>query len=486
MNKNVFLSIFLSAVFVFLFAGVRVNANNDLLWESLAESETFFSGIRNYVVMVEQNLFDQPLLENAQSLSNVFEVTYVKPGQYYFGLRDNDSRLREFIFVEGETHRQFIYPKEFKISGEGSFLYNEHVISITDSSLDFFYKRIIPLLEKERDNIECRFEGVERTGEAEAANFIVTFKNPVDIQEKNVKSIELTLSKEKSIPQKMSFYNPDKLLVLTVSYESLKFDIELSDTFFTSKITEKQLDKKMMVKKVFEFEDKVMEDETKLKDFVLELSRIAVERYSEIDDYSADFIRQERVENVMNDTEYFFIKFRKPFDLYLRWTKGKRKDWELLYARGKYNNQVVVHVTGLANLFLPTLELDPAGGIAMMNNRHSILEFGIGYLIENYYRDIKMALEKDEVKLEYLGEKEIGGRPCWGIEAVLPEDSKQYYCYKSRLYFDKECMLPIKSVFYEWKDGKEQLIEIYKYENLSLNNGFTDNDFDRKNKEYDF
>jgi len=486
MNKNVFLSIFLLTGFLYAFCYADSATQNDLLWDSFEESKDFFEDIENYVAVVKQDILEQSLLKKSPPLKHFFEITYVKPGQYYFGFKDNDSNLREFIFVEGETHRQFIYPKEFKISGEGSFLYDGNVISITDSCLDFFYKYIVPLCEKERENIEYRFKGVNRAGEIEVAEFVVVFKNPVDIQGQKVKEMELLLTKEDSIPLKLSFYNPDKLQLFTVSYEDLKFDVNLSETFFRRKIYEKQLDKKMMVKKVFDFEDEVMEDEDKLREFVLELSQMALDKYSRIDDYSADFIRQERVDDVMNETEYFFIKFRKPFDLYLRWTKGKRKGWELLYSRGNYNNQVVVHVTGVANWFLPTLELDPAGGIAMMNNPHSILEFGIGYVIESYNRNIKMSIERDEVELRYLGDKEVDGRLCWGIEAVLPKDSEHYYCYKSVLYFDKEYMLPTKSVFYEWKNGKEQLIELYLYKNLSFNNCFTDYDFDRKNKKYDF
>ena len=486
MNKNVFISIFLLTILLFARFPAESISQSDLLWDSFEESKDFFEDTENYVAVVKHDIFAQSPLEKSQPVTYLFDVTYVKPGQYYFGFKDNDSKPREFIFVEGDTHRQFIYPKDFKISGEGAFLYNGNVISITHSSLDFFYGLIVPLCEKERDNIEYRFKGTDRAGEIEVAEFLVVFKNQVDIQGKKVKEMELLLTKEDSIPLKLSFYNSDKLQLFTVSYEDLKFDVDLSETFFSHKISEKQLDKHMMVKKVFEFEDEIMEDEVKLRNFVQELSQSAVDRYSRIHDYSADFVRQERVDGTMNEVEYFFIKFRKPFDLYLMWTKGERKGWELLYARGKYNNQVVVHVTGLANLFLPTLELNPAGGIAMMNNRHSILEFGIGYLIENYHRDIQLAIEKDEVEFKYLGVKDVDDRPCWVIEAVLPKKSERYYCYKSRLYFDKEYMIPTKSVFYEWKDGNEQMIELYKYENMSLNNGFTDYDFDRKNKSYDF
>ncbi|MCD6460230.1 DUF1571 domain-containing protein [bacterium] len=486
MVKKFFISFFLIAMQVSFFRCSNVTAENDLLWDSFKESKDFFEDIQNYVLTVKQDLGVNTLLPKSGTVNNLFEITYLKPGQYYLGFKDNDAGVKEFIYVEGETHRQFIYPKEFKISGDGSFLYNRHVISIKNSSLDFFYRLLIPLCEKERQNIESRFNGISRVGETQVAEFLITFKKPVQIEDMNVKSIQLFLTKENSIPQKISFFNTDNLLLFSLSYEELVFNVDISESFFARKISDKQLDKHMMVKKVFEFEKGMMNDKRKLRDFVSDLSQTALNKYSKITDYSADFIRQERVDGVIGEPEYFFIKFRKPFDLYLRWTKGKRKGWELLYARGRYNNQVVVHVSGLANLLLPTLELNPAGGIAMMNNRHSILEFGIGYLIENYYRDIKDAIEKDEVKLKYLGDKQVDGRLCWVIEAELPKDSKEYYCYKSRLFFDQEYILPIKSVFYEWKDGKEQLIEVYTYKNLSFNNGFTDYDFDRKNKNYDF
>ncbi|MCB1196022.1 DUF1571 domain-containing protein, partial [bacterium] len=235
-------------------------------------------------------------------------------------------------------------------------------------------------------------------------------------------------------------------------------------------------------------EDKLSHDSEELRQFVTTLAKLAMEKFTAIDDYSGQFIRQERMGKKLNPPETIAFKFRKPFDLYMKFVDGPQKNYEILHARGKYKNQMLVHVAGFANLFLPTVELDPAGGLAMMNNRHSMLEFGLGYVIESYYRDLKTAIQYNELSLKYHGTANVDNRPCWIIEAWLPHERDTYYCTRSIMYFDQESYVPTKMIFYDWNPQikAEELIEQYTYSNLSFNNGFTDEDFDRNNKEYKF
>ena len=117
-----------------------------------------------------------------------------------------------------------------------------------------------------------------------------------------------------------------------------------------------------------------------------------------------------------------------------------------------------------------------------------MLEFGLGYVIESYYRDLKTAIQYNELSLKYHGTANVDNRPCWIIEAWLPHERDTYYCTRSIMYFDQESYVPTKMIFYDWNPQikAEELIEQYTYSNLSFNNGFTDEDFDRNNKEYKF
>ena len=70
------------------------------------------------------------------------------------------------------------------------------------------------------------------------------------------------------------------------------------------------------------------------------------------------------------------------------------------------------------------------------------------------------------------------------MEAIYPrEKEKGYYCYRAVLNLDFEMKVPVKIQIFDWDDN---LVESYLYENLKLNAGLTDADFDPKNPEYHF
>lgn len=80
------------------------------------------------------------------------------------------------------------------------------------------------------------------------------------------------------------------------------------------------------------------------------------------------------------------------------------------------------------------------------------------------------------------GAEQISGRPAGVLESVLPDDpSRGYYCRRCVVWFDEGHGLPVKIMIYDWADD---LTEEYLYENLDLQPGFTDLDFDRRNPAY--
>ncbi len=459
----------------------------DSLSEVLNRSKEYYAKISNYSCIVRHGISADATVQHDIPVPEI-ELIFLKPARYHIDLDDTTGEKQEFIFIEGDTHRQFLYPKEYKISGDGSLLYNGHVISMPGSSLSVFYDSIIPLVEEYKDTIACQQITDETDTDTQSVAYSVTFPQLVEIANLEVKRVSFVMQESNAVPLFISFYDANDTLIDSVTFEKLAFDTGITEKYFEDRLVERRREEDMVVESTMVIDESTVNDPEKLQSVVYNLSRIALEKYTSIHDYSARFIRRERVKGEMQKPETFFIKFRKPFDLYMKWIEEPNKGWELIYARGKYNNQVVVHVTGLANLFLPTLELDPAGALAMMNNRHSILEFGLGHVIENYYRDVSTAIQLNELGVTYLGEYEVDGRPCWVIQTTLPKDSKEYYCYQAKLFFDKEYKLPTKMLFYEWNSERKQaqLIEEYVYEDLSFNNRFTDHDFDRKNKEYDF
>jgi len=231
---------------------------------------------------------------------------------------------------------------------------------------------------------------------------------------------------------------------------------------------------------------RAMESRVDPKTKAWEIIQQAEKAYAAVDDYIAVFEKQERVDGELKPPERFLLKFKKPFCVYIKWLeRGPAYGMELIYVQGRNNDKILVHAGGLADVVMPTIEIDVHGTIAMKGNRHPITECGIGYFLERYSRDFKRADLEGEMEVFCQGVRQIDGRAAEEVEIYLypHQAGHNYYCYRSVVYFDVENKLPIRMLFYDWEN---ELIESYAYINLKVNTGLTDKDFDPKNSEYNF
>lgn len=204
--------------------------------------------------------------------------------------------------------------------------------------------------------------------------------------------------------------------------------------------------------------------------------------YAKVEDYKAIFLKKERVKGEVLPEETILFKFKKPFNVYMKWLPGPHKGREALYVRGKYNGKVIGHEGGFLSLI--TLRMDPEGATAMKGNRHPITDVGIGRLVEIITTNFGRARERGELKLDYLGEDDVYGRRAYHVLMELPPGKeKVYYAHKVEVWVDAELRLPIKVVI---RGAKEEFLESYGYKDLRLNPGLSNEEFDQNYKEYGF
>jgi outer membrane lipoprotein-sorting protein len=204
--------------------------------------------------------------------------------------------------------------------------------------------------------------------------------------------------------------------------------------------------------------------------------------YSKIDHYTAIFHKQERIKDNLNQEETIFIKFKKPFKVYMKWIKDPYKGRELLYVDGWNDNQMMVHEGGIMNLL--TVSLNPKGSMAMKGNRHPITESGLGKLIKLIGENVSRGIRNDEFALREEGEEVVYGRLTHKLELIFPKDTaKGYYAFRGIVNLDVKSKVPLKVQIYDWNNI---LIESYGYEDLKINPGLTDVDFNPKNPKYKF
>jgi hypothetical protein len=208
----------------------------------------------------------------------------------------------------------------------------------------------------------------------------------------------------------------------------------------------------------------------------------ARQAYQNVRDYTCLFIKRERVKGVLQPENVTTMKVRtNPFSVYMRWQAPRNLEGqEVCYVAGNNNGMMRVHSTGLLGI-AGWVSIDPNDPRALENSRHTILEAGIGNLIDKYIQrwEQQRPAGKTQVK---IAEYEFAKRRCIRIEAVCP-DSKPGDCYSYRgiVYVDKELKLPIRSEAYDWpRQGGTpggDLLEVFSYVDLKLNVGLGPNDF---------
>jgi len=206
-------------------------------------------------------------------------------------------------------------------------------------------------------------------------------------------------------------------------------------------------------------------------------------RHSErIRDYTAVFHKQEVVKGKLLPQENIFLKFQKPFSVYMRWLEGPFEGQEVLYVRDKYKGKLIGHKGGFFRFV--TLSLDPKSRRAMKGNRYPITEAGLAKVITRVLKDVEKGEAEGVLKLCHIQSVEVFGRRSRMITIRLPDDHERgFSAPKINLWIDSENGLPIKAEFFDWDLKK---VGSYGYKNLMLNVGLTANDFDRNNSSYRF
>jgi len=200
------------------------------------------------------------------------------------------------------------------------------------------------------------------------------------------------------------------------------------------------------------------------------------------DSYTAIFHKRELIQQKLTEEETIFLKFKRPFKVYMKWVEGPYKGRESLYIDGYNDNLIKVRERGLAGII--TVNIDPKGSLAMKGNRHPVTHSGIENLVKLLRRNYDKGISDRGIRLREKGEERVYGRTTKKIEAVFPRNKANgYYCYRSLINFDVETKLPIRVLIYDWNNA---LIESYGYEAITLDAGLTEADFDPNNPAYRF
>jgi hypothetical protein len=226
----------------------------------------------------------------------------------------------------------------------------------------------------------------------------------------------------------------------------------------------------------------------KLHVALLDLGR---HRIGALPDYTATFVKQERVDGALQDLQTLQLKLRhKPFSVYMKWLEGGDEGRQVLFVEGENDDRLQVRLGGIKSR-LPVIYLEPTSATAMHESRHPITEMGLLQLASQVhkYRSRDCSLMRG-VRWEMLPDQKHFDRDCdcWIVEYDSPEVEPIYR--KMITYIDKELALPISVRNYGWPDegvetsdaaalDEATLIEYYGYTEIRFETRLSDADFEK-------
>ncbi len=217
-------------------------------------------------------------------------------------------------------------------------------------------------------------------------------------------------------------------------------------------------------------------------------------------DYRCTMIKRERIDGVLNDTQYMFLKVRNrklqdnrivvPFSAYMYFLKPEGvKGREVIYVEGQNNGKMIGHEGGLTGRLVPALWLNPTGPIAMKGQLYPITDAGIEQLVVKLIERGTEEKKFGECEVSFHQNVKLNGRQCTLLQLKHPVRRAHFEFHLAQIFIDDELNAPIRYAAYDWPaaaGGTPQVIEEYTYVNLEVNVGLDDVDFDPKNKNYNF
>jgi hypothetical protein len=236
-------------------------------------------------------------------------------------------------------------------------------------------------------------------------------------------------------------------------------------------------------------------------DRALEIARQGLQHSREaIDDYTAVLIKRERIDGVLSEHQYMYLKMRnrkerngqvvQPMSVYLSFLKpASVKGREVIYVEGENEGKLIAHEGGLKGKFLPTVTIPPDGMLAMRGQRYPLTEIGVENLIVKLIERGETARKYPDVTCEFRKNARVKDRSCTVLQVTQPTKRPELIFYQAQVFIDDELNVPIRYVAYDWpaREGDPlEVIEEYNYLNLKVNVGLSDADFNPHNQAYNF
>ncbi len=216
----------------------------------------------------------------------------------------------------------------------------------------------------------------------------------------------------------------------------------------------------------------------------VEFLKMCLERYErEIEGYSLDFYKRERIKGKLQDLERLEVHFReKPFSVYMKWLDGARLAGSALYVEGENKNKLLARGKGALGIF-GVQERYVDGADAKNSGRYTIAQFGVYLGTKRTMASMLRAQERGALFVEYHGEFKVPELRykdhdpiCYKFVRKPYDPPEEEGVNELTIYIDKETWLQVGSVI---RDTKGDVLAEYFFRNIQINPEFKKDQFTR-------
>lgn len=205
-----------------------------------------------------------------------------------------------------------------------------------------------------------------------------------------------------------------------------------------------------------------------------ELLAAASRRVDVAKDVHCTLVRREVVGNALQPEETLdFTQRFDPHALRLEWIGARYKGRKMSYVKGQNDDKVLVRLgTVLGRLKVLPFAVD--GAVIRSYSRHTPDVVGYNRLLDRINRDVAAASTAGKLSVTAGDPETTDGRRTRRFELTLDAAAAGTDCSKMIIRFDLDTALPVHTITH---DATGRMVEDYRWRNVELDKGLTDDDF---------
>ncbi|MFT5206723.1 MAG: hypothetical protein ACI9CF_000463 [Candidatus Omnitrophota bacterium] len=193
----------------------------------------------------------------------------------------------------------------------------------------------------------------------------------------------------------------------------------------------------------------------------------SVSAYTQMQSYQS--LMQREYPGEGKKSEDIWVRFEKPFAIFMGWKAGPKKGLQIVYARNHFEDKILARPKGFLFTFIPIVHMAKTDPRIGSEEEHSIDTAGIGYMLNDFADDFSKALAEGNIDEISINDVEIDGEVAREVTVVFNDENRKFP--KVSMAYSKDHNLPVETIYFT---AEGEPYEIYRYLDLKPNSDLND------------